>query len=99
MTDAADIDKSLIRVRAYAKARGWGANRYATEAELNEATVRPMFRDNWNPTAETLRKLEAVIPAGWQPGDDVSPSDGAATAAHSHSPQDGEYPTKNGEAA
>lgn len=77
MSAAADIDKSISRVRAYAKAMKWGANRYAVAAELNEATVRPMFRDAWNPTAETLRKLEAVIPAGWKPGDAVEPAPGA----------------------
>lgn len=64
-------DDSIDRIRAWRKAAGWSINRLGSECGLNESTLRDIDGKGWNPRAETLRKLEAVIPAGWQPGDEI----------------------------
>ena len=75
------IESAISRVRAFAAATGWAASRYAREAGLGETTLRGFDSDSWNPTADTLRKLEAVIPPGWQPGDEVAPESGGEPSA------------------
>jgi transcriptional regulator with XRE-family HTH domain len=39
----------------------------ARSAGVDEKTIRNAKRGEWNPTVETLAKLEAVMPADWQP--------------------------------
>ncbi len=73
MPSLPNIDQSLSRIRGWRSASGWTVSRLANEAGLTESTLRFLDSDNWNPTAETLRKLEAVIPPGWQPGHAVPP--------------------------
>lgn len=74
------IESAISRVRAFAFATGWAASRYAREAGLGETTLRGFDSETWNPTADTLRKLEAVIPDGWQPGDGIAAADSGAAA-------------------
>lgn len=49
----------------------------AKAAGVDEKTIRLAAGEGWNPTSETLQKLEAVIPAGWHPGDPIDASEAA----------------------
>ena len=55
------IDNAIARVRAFMATTGWSRNRLAIEAGLAESTIRNIAEPNWNPTADTLRQLEAVV--------------------------------------
>lgn len=64
----------VARIRAYAVHQGWTKSRLASEAGLPDTTLRHFDRGSWNPTLDTLRKLEAIIPRDFQAGDtDVAP--------------------------
>jgi hypothetical protein len=62
---------AIARIRAWATANAWSKSRYAAEAGLVDTTLRHFHAVNWNPTRETLERLEGLIPAGWQSGDPV----------------------------
>lgn len=49
------------RARAFAKERQWSRYRFAKEAGLHKNTLRDLWRDDWNPSLETLQKLDAVM--------------------------------------
>lgn len=49
----------------------WRKSRLAAEAGLPDTTLRNFDGDDWNPTVETLERLEKTIPSGWQAGDPV----------------------------
>jgi hypothetical protein len=59
----------VARVRSWATANGWTKSRYAAEAHMSDTTLRGFGEPDWNPTRETLERLEALIPNGWQAGD------------------------------
>lgn len=61
------IDQTIERVRAYRRHQGWSILRFAKEAGMGESTIRNMDHDDWSPTADTLRRLERVIPEGFAP--------------------------------
>lgn len=61
------IQATIARIRAYAAFRNWTKSRFAIEAGLQDTTLRNFHDENWNPTADTLRALEAVIPVGFDP--------------------------------
>ena len=65
----ATIRQSIERVRAFARAQGWTKSRLARQAGMIDTTLRDFHRDDWNPTAETIRRLEAVIPEDFEPGE------------------------------
>ena len=56
-------EQAIQRVRAFRVKNGWTIHRLAREARLPDSTIRKMDRDDWNPTAETLSRLEAVVAA------------------------------------
>ena len=58
-----EIDGAIARIKAYAAARGWSKSRLAKEAGIGDTTLRHFAQPDWNPTIETLRRLEAIIPA------------------------------------
>jgi ribosome-binding protein aMBF1 (putative translation factor) len=62
-------DAAIARIKAWAAANSWSKSRYAAEAGVVDTTLRHFHQADWNPTRETLAKLEAVIPRGWQDGD------------------------------
>ena len=72
----ATIDQSIARIRAYADAHGWRKSRLAKEAGMQDTTLRGFDTSDWNPTVETLRKLEAIIPENFDPL--AAPIDGEA---------------------
>ncbi|CAK0756572.1 hypothetical protein CCP2SC5_2230002 [Azospirillaceae bacterium] len=57
-----NIDLTLRRIRAFAESNGWKKSRLAREAGLCDTVLRHFDKDRWNPTAQTLRTLEAIIP-------------------------------------
>ena len=60
------INSVTQRLRIYAFAvRGWSKKELAEKADVAEICLRHIHDDNWNPTLETLRKLEKVIPDDW----------------------------------
>lgn len=76
------IDQSIERIRAYRQVQGWSILRLAKESGMGESTIRRLDDPTWSPTADTLRKLEAVIPADFfahTPAPAPSPP-GAATS-------------------
>lgn len=75
------IDASIARIRAYAKHRGWTRNKLATEAGLAESTIRDIDSPGWCPTAATLRTLEGIIPADFEPPAESEPPPEDSTAA------------------
>jgi len=56
------IDQAIHRIRAYAEVKGWSAETYGAKASLPASTARDVLKGRGNPTAETLRAMEAVIP-------------------------------------
>ena len=70
---AHNIDAVLARLRAFAAHRDWAPSRFAVEAGLAPNTLRDFHSPDWNPRPETIRKLEALIPADWQPPATTSP--------------------------
>ena len=67
------IDHTISRIRAFAVYRGWKKSRLAAEAGINDTTLRHFDDPNWNPTIETLRRLETIIPADFDAA--VTPQD------------------------
>jgi ribosome-binding protein aMBF1 (putative translation factor) len=55
------VDRLLSRVRRAARAPGWNRFRLAEEAGLGINALRNVFTPDFNPKADTLRKLEPVI--------------------------------------
>jgi hypothetical protein len=52
----------------------------AHAAELDEKSIRQVREESWNPRATTLRKLERLLPAGWNAGDAVCDAAGTSAA-------------------
>lgn len=65
------IDLSISRIRSYAAYKGWKRARLAAEAGMHNTTLRNFGHPDWNPTVETLRQLEAIIPADFD--EDAAP--------------------------
>lgn len=59
-------EQAIQRVRDFRIRKGWTIHRLAREAKLPDSTIRKMDSDGWNPTAETLSTLEAVVIAAEQ---------------------------------
>jgi DNA-binding phage protein len=66
--DPSAITQTISRVRAWlASAQKGSRAKIAEQAGVDEKTLRLAVGEGWNPTADTLRKLEAVVPPDWQP--------------------------------
>ncbi len=63
------IEKTLNRARAFAISKGWRPARLAQEAGLHSNTLRDLHEPNWSPRADTLRKLESIIPLDFEPSE------------------------------
>lgn len=55
------VDGIVENARALAKRPGWSKTRLSREAGLSQNALVDLFDPDFNPTAETLRKLEPVI--------------------------------------
>ena len=58
-------DQAIRRVRAYARAKGLSPSGLAKAGGLSKNACSGMDRDGWSPRVSTLRKLEALIPEGF----------------------------------
>jgi 3,4-dihydroxy 2-butanone 4-phosphate synthase / GTP cyclohydrolase II len=56
------LDTAINRIRAYARKQGWKKSRLAKEAGMSDTVLRDFDKPDWNPTADTIRRLEAIIP-------------------------------------
>jgi len=55
------IDEIITLIRTRREALGWGPYELARKAGLHPGTARDIDKADWNPTAATLRALEAVL--------------------------------------
>lgn len=60
-------DYAIARLRAFLNQTGVAKSRLAINAEVAEGSVRDVHDPEWNPTAETLRRLEKAIPEEFVP--------------------------------
>jgi imidazoleglycerol-phosphate dehydratase len=72
------LDAAIDRIRAFAEAKGWRPSRLAREAELHANTLRDFAKPEWNPSLETLRKLETIVAANFEPAGPESKAEGSA---------------------
>lgn len=70
MSPAPDVNAMLDRFRSYRQAAGLSLSAFALKAGLSRSALAGMDRDDWSPTADTLRALESVV-GDWQPGEPV----------------------------
>ena len=64
------VDQSKSRVTAWLAAEAAtveARTSIATQAALNERTLRLARKAGWDPLSSTLAKLEALIPPNWKP--------------------------------
>lgn len=64
------IQQTIERIRTFSAVMGWKKGRLAREAGIQKTTLRHFHEHDWNPTKETIEKLESVIPEGWTPPDE-----------------------------
>ena len=62
------LDEVLNRLRAYRRAANLSYSALAGRAALSRAALLGMDRSDWGPASATIRAVEALIPAGWEPG-------------------------------
>jgi len=56
------VDRSIERIRAFAAQHKMRPARLAKAAGLHQNTLRGFNRPGWNPTLETVRRIESIIP-------------------------------------
>ncbi len=54
-------ENTIYLLRRYVTKHGIAPTRLAEMAGLHPNTLRRMHHDSWNPTAKTLRALEALV--------------------------------------
>lgn len=64
-----DLSAVLDRIRGWAAANNLKPATMARQAEIAEVVTRDMADPAWSPSSKSIRRLEALIPAGWQVGD------------------------------
>lgn len=57
------VSVSVARVQAWLAATDRSGAEIAAEAGVDEKTIRLAKQPEWNPRADTLGKLEALVPA------------------------------------
>ena len=60
------VEESMHRIRSFARSEGLTKGVLAARAGMRDTTLRGFDRPDWNPTATTLKKLEATIPASYR---------------------------------
>ncbi len=58
---------AVARVQAWLAESDRPRRQIAEQAGVHEKSLRLALARGWNPTARTLQKLEALIPANWTP--------------------------------
>lgn len=67
------MQTAIARIRAWRKAEGISYRRLALDAGLSVNALQVIDEPTWNPTYETLQRLEALIPEDFAP---TSPAEG-----------------------
>lgn len=62
------IDQSIMRIRSHLQSPGVTKRGLADAAGVHPNTLQGVERPDWNPTAGTLRALEAQLPSPPAPG-------------------------------
>jgi len=93
------IEATIERVRAFARAKGWGRYRLAKEAGLSVNACMRMNDPSWSPRADTLRRLEALIPAGFDPSGGHARDGGPPDASTARSPPRHDIAMEGGKSA
>jgi DNA-binding XRE family transcriptional regulator len=61
------IEYTIHRIREFRKANGYAKFRLATLAGIHEASTRKIDDKEWNPTLETIKALDSIIPPDFTP--------------------------------
>lgn len=61
------VDQSIHRIRAFVRESGWSRFKLVKKAGLSVNSLAELDCDSWNPTANTLRAVEQVILADFDP--------------------------------
>jgi hypothetical protein len=56
------VDETISLIERYIALGAESKNGFAARAGVGEATLRKLGSPAWNPTVDTLRKLEAALP-------------------------------------
>jgi len=80
-TAAPELSAVLNRIRSWAAANALKPATLARLAGIAEVVTRDMSDDDWSPSSRSIRRLEALIPAGWKPGDPLPPMMGECGGA------------------
>ncbi|MCW5737340.1 MAG: helix-turn-helix transcriptional regulator [Enhydrobacter sp.] len=80
MPAPSDINAILERLRVYRRAAGLSLSGFAIKAGLSRSALGAMDREDWSPTADTIRAMEQLIPSGWKVGDPIPNVTGAQDA-------------------
>jgi hypothetical protein len=62
-----NVEYTIYRIRKYLETEGVAKSRLAALAGVPEGCTRNIKSTKWNPTSETLIKLESVIPENYAP--------------------------------
>jgi hypothetical protein len=92
MSTAPDLAAVLDRIRGWAEANRLKPATLARQAQIAEVVTRDMADPAWSPSSKSIRRLEALIPSGWRPGDPVPAGASAAAAAAPSATSAGESP-------
>lgn len=55
------IEKTIERLRAYAKKKNLTKSAFAKQAGLDNKTLKDFWEPTWKPSLSTIQKLEAII--------------------------------------
>lgn len=61
------VSRAVARVQRWLASTDLSRAEIAARASVDEKTLRLAARATWNPTANTLARLEALIPPDWSP--------------------------------
>lgn len=76
------VDQAIVTVRAWVGACGQSKAALARKAGISERSIGRIETADWSPTTDQLRRLVALVPAEWRPGDPVpAVADRGASAA------------------
>jgi len=60
------VDQSIQLVRSFLDKEGVAKSRLAAMAKVPEGCTRAILNEDWNPTIDTLRKLESALPDNYR---------------------------------
>ena len=65
-SDITATDRTISRLRDFLAQSDATNAALAAEVGVDEKVIRQARQPDWNPRAETLRRMERLIPADWQ---------------------------------